>query len=61
MTLDQLLFFRDKDLVDLRRLVAARRETLNAGWVRARMVGMLGPDDDRVVAWDEIVSTHGQA
>lgn len=57
----KLLFFRDKDLVDLRRLVAARRETLDAGWVRARMVEMLGPDDDRVVAWDEIVSTHGLA
>ncbi len=57
----KLLFFRDKDLVDLRRLVAVRRDGLDAAWVRRQIVGMLGEDDVRVERWDEIVRTHGAA
>jgi len=55
----KLLFFRARDILDLRRLVAVRRETLDTGWVRAQIVGMLGEDDERVETWDEIVHTHG--
>jgi len=57
----KLLFFRDRDLVDLRRLVAARRDTLDTAWVRNQLTGMLGADNERVAAWDEIVALHGAA
>lgn len=55
----KLLFFRDKDLVDLRALVATQGAALDAAWVRAQLVAMLGPGDERVPAWDGIVGTHG--
>ncbi len=54
----KLLFFRDKDLVDLRRLVALQGPALDAAWVRGHLVGMVGPDDHRVHAWDEIVASR---
>lgn len=54
----KLLFFRDKDLVDLRRLVAIQRDALDAAWVRQRIVDMLGEADERVVAWDRILAEH---
>ena len=52
----KLLFFRGKDIVDLERLVAVRSE-LDRAWVRAHIVAMMGPDDPRVVKWDELVAT----
>lgn len=53
----KLLFFRSKDLVDLEALVATWR-SLDAGWVRAQLVSMLGEGSDRVEKWDEIVRLH---
>lgn len=52
----KLLFFRSKDLVDLEHLVAVQGDRLDRGFVRARLVDMMGADDERVVAWDRIVS-----
>ena len=52
----KLLFFRPKDLVDLERLVAVQGDALDAAYVRARIVDMLGADDPRVVRWDELVA-----
>jgi hypothetical protein len=51
----KLLFFRPKDLVDLERLVAVNR-ALDVTRVRELIVGAMGPDDERVRAWDNIVS-----
>lgn len=48
----KLLFFRGKDLNDLERLVALH--PVDAAWVRARILEMLGDDDARVVSWDAI-------
>jgi hypothetical protein len=53
----KLLFFRGKDLVDLERLVAVRRE-LDTAYVRRWIVDMMGEDDDRTRKWDEIVARH---
>ncbi len=52
----KLLFFRIKDRADLERLVAVRGERLDRGYVREWIVEMMGEDDERVNAWDEIVS-----
>jgi hypothetical protein len=55
----KLLFFRGKDIVDLERLVALRKE-LDHAWVRAQIVSMMGADDPRVVRWDELVATFAR-
>lgn len=51
----KLLFFRIKDRGDLERLVAIRGETLDHAYVRRWIVDMMGEDDERVSAWDDIV------
>ena len=51
----KLLFFRPKDLMDLERLVATAI-SLDAARVRALIVEAMGPDDERVRAWDDIVA-----
>lgn len=51
----KLLFFRGKDRVDLERLLAVR-DDLDRGYVRRWIVDMMGPDDERVVAWDALVA-----
>ena len=56
----KLLFFRPKDLADLERLNAVQGAHLQRDYVRAWIVDMMGPDDDRVQAWDRIVAA-GQA
>lgn len=55
------LFFREKDLVDLRRLVARQGAALDHAWVREQLVGMFPDGDERLDAWDEIVRRHGHA
>jgi len=59
ITIFKLLFFRDKDLVDVRRLVALQGPALDRAYVRDQLVSMVGPDDERIAAWDEVVKTHG--
>jgi hypothetical protein len=57
----KLLFFRKKDLVDLERLVAFRRDRLDHGWVRSQIAEMLGEEDPRIEAWDGIIAAAGLA
>lgn len=55
----KLLFFRLKDRSDLERLVAVRGEHLDHAYIRRWIVEMMGEDDERVRAWDEIVARFG--
>jgi hypothetical protein len=55
----KLLFFRPKDLVDLRGLVDRQGAQLDRRWVRERLGTMFPQGDERIDAWDEIVRTHG--
>jgi len=57
----KLLFFRKKDLVDLERLVAFRRDRLDHGWVRSQIAEMLGEEDPRIEAWDGMIAAAGLA
>lgn len=50
----KLLFFRNKDLVDLERMAEFLGEDLDVAWVREQVVAMMGEDDERVRAWDRI-------
>jgi hypothetical protein len=54
----KLLFFREKDLLDLRALVARQGKALDHDYVRRHLVDMVGADDDRITAWDGIVRAH---
>jgi hypothetical protein len=52
----KLLFFRLKDRSDLERLVAVRGPDLDREYVRKWIAEMMGDEDPRVRAWDDIVS-----
>jgi hypothetical protein len=52
----ELLFFRIEDRGDLERLVAVRGRDFEHGYVRRWIVEMMGEDDERVRAWDDIVA-----
>jgi len=54
----KLLFFRNKDLVDLERLLAVSGPAIDLAYVRARLVEMMGDDDPRVAAWDRLCADH---
>ena len=51
----KLLFFRPKDIIDLRGLLAVQGDDIDTSYVRRWMVEMMGEDDERVVRWDELV------
>jgi hypothetical protein len=57
----KLLFFRPKDLVDLERLVAVQGSELDRAYVRAWLVDMMGEDDARVRAWDDLGRRFAEA
>jgi len=55
----KLLFFRSKDTVDLEALVAVRRDTLDASYIRQWLVDTVGEDDERVRYWDALWTELG--
>jgi hypothetical protein len=57
----KLLFFRGKDVVDLERLIAVHGTALDAAYVRAQVVSMLGAEDPRVATWDRLMAEHQPA
>ena len=52
----KMLFFRRKDLADVEALVRAQGSALDQTAVRARLVEMMGEEDERVREWDAIVA-----
>ena len=58
MAIFKLLFFRPKDRVDLEKLIAVQGPDLDTAYVRRWVADMMGEDDERVVAWDEMVSAQ---
>jgi hypothetical protein len=52
----KMLFFRPKDLVDVRYLLAARGAALDRAYVRRWLVEMVGEADERIVRWDALSS-----
>lgn len=57
----KLLFFRDKDLVDLRRLVQVRGADLDHAWVSEHLAAMFPDGDERLDARARVVRDHGPA
>lgn len=55
----KLLFFREKDLLDLKRLVHRQGAALDHRWVRDHLAAMFPNGDERLETWDAIVRDHG--
>jgi hypothetical protein len=56
LTVFKMLFFRAKDLLDVRRLVEVRE--LDTDFVRTALVDVVGEDDERIARWDEMVGAR---
>ena len=52
----KMLFFRRKDLADVEALARAQGGGFDRAAVRARLVELVGDEDERVREWDSIVS-----
>lgn len=55
----KMLFFRDKDLIDLRHVVKNQGRALDRAYVRRWLVDMVGEDNERIAAWDRMVAEFG--
>ncbi|MDZ7685700.1 MAG: hypothetical protein U5O39_12375 [Gammaproteobacteria bacterium] len=51
----KLLFFRPKDLLDVEKLIEIQGAALDVDYIRRWLVDMMGDDDERVVALDQIL------
>ena len=51
----KLLFFRDKDLLDLKDLIWVQGSHLDRDWVRNKLVEVCGQHDPRTTTWDELI------
>lgn len=54
MAVLKMMFYRDKDLVDLENLVRAQGANLDHAWVRQRLAELFGEFDPRLTSWDEL-------
>jgi hypothetical protein len=52
----KMMFFRRKDVADVEAVLRHPPPGLDAGWVRAKLVDMVGEDDERIREWDSIVA-----
>lgn len=50
----KMMFFRRKDLADIEALLRDQRKSFDMGYVRNRLTELVGEDDERVRALDEI-------
>jgi hypothetical protein len=52
----KMLFYRPKDLVDVQRLIEIQGDAVDRGFVRQSLIDMLGPDDERIRSWDDLMA-----
>ena len=52
----KLMFFREKDCLDLKRLWKAQGSRLDVDWVRKQIIALCGLHDPRLTEWDEIIA-----
>jgi hypothetical protein len=56
LTVFKMMFFRDQDILDIRKILKAQRSLLDRAWIREQLVEIFGLLDPRIVRWDELVS-----
>ena len=52
----KMMFFRERDLVDLKQILRTQAEGFDRDWVRNQLSATFGSRDPRVVRWDEMTS-----
>ena len=52
----KMMFFREKDLLDLKQVLLKQGVAFDSQWVHNQLVDICGARDTRTVRWDEIVS-----
>jgi hypothetical protein len=52
----KLMFFREKDFMDVRQILRIQGPALDRVWVREQLVEIFGERDPRVAAWDELAA-----
>lgn len=55
----KLLFFRPKDLLDVEKLIEVQGEDLDLAYIRDWIVEMMGEDNERTVALDNLIRQRG--
>lgn len=56
VTVLKLMFFREKDFVDVKQILRVQGDRLDREWVREQLVEIFGRRDPRVTAWDDIAA-----
>ena len=54
MAVLKMMFFRQKDFVDLEKVIRAQGTNLDRVWVRQKLEEMFGHFDPRLTTWDEL-------
>lgn len=57
----KMMFFREKDLVDLRKILINQRDSFDRKWVREQLVEIYGSRDTRIIRFDELLADSKQA
>lgn len=52
----KLMFFREKDFMDVRQILRIQGSALDRIWVREQLVDIFGERDPRIAAWDELAA-----
>jgi hypothetical protein len=52
----KMMFFRDKDLVDVKQMLRTQGGRLDRAWVRKQLEETFGRRDPRVTRWDELTA-----
>jgi hypothetical protein len=55
----KMMFFRRKDLADVEAVLRDQGDALDVGTIRRKLVELTGANDDRVSAWDDLVTELG--
>lgn len=53
----ELMFFRDKDRLDLKRLWQAQGPRLDSAWIRKQIIALCGLHDPRLATLDELITS----
>ena len=54
----KMMFFREKDFLDIKGMMRDRGPSLNRSFVREQLIEICGPRDPRIIRWDEIVAEN---
>lgn len=57
----KLMFFPERDLVDIAQILRTQGERLDTAWITTRLVDLFGARDPRVTRWRDVLAASGGA